>query len=37
MKKMVENFFKWWLSIHPGKVLISERWLNLGKSGGERN
>ncbi len=37
MKKMVENFFKWWLSIHPGKVLISERWLNLGKSGVERN
>lgn len=31
MKKTVENFFKWWLSIHPGNVSIAGKWLDLGK------
>lgn len=37
MKKSVENFFNWWLSLHPGNVSISEKWLNLGKSEEEWN
>lgn len=37
MKKRIENFFKWWLSIHPGSVTVAESWLSLGKRGKERN
>ena len=30
-KSVIVNFFKWWFSIHPSNIAVSEDWLNLEK------